>query len=112
MRPILERLGNYLPAATALALPTVFMPNAVDSFILPRASIVIAGACIGTGLALLVSGGPGLGQLRLPLIAAAAAALIAFIFSVSPSLSLAGAYTRYESLPVRLSYLGPLAVPV
>ncbi len=112
MRPILERLGNYLPAATALALPTVFMPNAVDSFILPRASIVIAGACIGTGLALLVSGGPGLGQLRLPLIAAAAAALIAFAFSVSWPLSLAGAYTRYESLPMRLSYLGLLAVPV
>ena len=74
MRPILERLGNYLPAAIALALPTVFIPNAVDSFILPRASIVIGGACIGAGLALLLPGGPGLGQLRLPLIAAAAAA--------------------------------------
>src|SRR5712692_7426923 len=112
MRPILERLGNYLPAAIALALPTVFIPNAVDSFILPRMSIVIAGACIGTGLALLLPGGPGLGQLRLPLIAAAAAALIAFAFSVSWPLSLAGAYTRYESLPVRLSYLGLLAMSV
>src|SRR5713226_1919752 len=112
MRPILERLGNYLPAAVALALPTVFIPNAVDSFILPRASIVIAGACIGTGLALLLPGGPGLGQLRLPLIAAAAVALIAFASSVSWPLSLAGAYTRYESLPMRLSYLGLLAVPV
>jgi O-antigen ligase len=112
MRPFLERLGNYLPAAIALALPIVFIPNAVDSFILPRASIVIAGACIGTGLALLLPGGPGLGQLRLPLIAAAAAALIAFAFSASWPLSLAGAYTRYESLPMRLSYLGLLAVPV
>jgi O-antigen ligase len=112
MRPFLERLGNYLPAAIALALPIVFIPNAVDSFILPRASIVIAGACIGAGLALLLPGGPGLGQLRLPLIAAAAAALIAFAFSVSWPLSLAGAYTRYESLPVRLGYLGLLAVPV
>ncbi len=112
MRPILERLGNYLPAAIALAVPTVFIPNTVDSFILPRASIVIAGACIGTGLALLVPGGPSLGQLRLPLLAAAAAALIAFVFSVSWPLSLAGAYTRYESLPMRLSYLGLLAVPV
>src|SRR5713101_1470034 len=111
MRPILERLGNYLPAAVALALPTVFIPNAVDSFILPRASIVIGGACVGTGLALLLPGGPGLGQLRLPLIAAAAVALIAFASSVSWPLSLAGAYTRYESLPVRLSYLGLLAVP-
>src|SRR6266852_5789929 len=112
MRPILERLGNYLPAAVALALPTVFIPNAVDSFILPRASIVIGGACVGTGLALLLPGGPGLGQLRLPLIATAAVALIAFASSVSWPLSLAGAYTRYESLPVRLSYLGLLAVPV
>jgi O-antigen ligase len=112
MRPILERLGNYLPAAIALALPTVFIPNAVDSFILPRASIVIAGACIGTGLAVLLPGGPGLGQLRVPLIVAAGAALIAFAFSVSWPLSLAGAYTRYESLPMRLSYLGLLAVPV
>jgi O-antigen ligase len=112
MRPILERLGNYLPAAVALALPTVFIPNAVDSFILPRASIVIAGACIGMGLALLVPGGPNLGPLRWPLLAAAAAALIAFAFSVSWPLSLAGAYTRYESLAMRLSYLGLLAVPV
>jgi O-antigen ligase len=75
-------------------------------------SIVIAGACIGTGLALLLPGRPGLGQLRLPLIAAGAAALIAFAFSVSWPLSLAGAYTRYESLPVRLSYLGLLATSV
>src|SRR5258708_4889941 len=112
MRPILERLGTYLPAAVALALPTVFIPNAVDSFILPRVSIVIAGACIGSGLALLIPGGPGLGPLRWPLIAAAAAALIAFAFSVSQPLSLAGAYLRYESVPVRLSYLGLLAVPV
>jgi O-antigen ligase len=111
MRPILERLGNYLPAAIALALPTVFIPNAVDSFILPRVSIVIAGACIGSGVALLNPGGPGLGPLRWPLIAAAAAALVAFAFSVSWPLSLAGSYTRYESLPVRLSYLGLLAVP-
>ena len=112
MRPILERLGTYLPAAIGLALPTVFIPNLIDSFILPRASIVIVGACIGTGLALLLPGGPGLGRLRLPLIAAAAAAVLAFAFSVSWPLSLAGAYTRYESLPIRLSYLGLLAVPV
>jgi O-antigen ligase len=61
---------------------------------------------------LLIPGGPGLGPLRWPLIAAAAAALLAFAFSVSWPLSLAGAYTRYESLPMRLSYLGLLAVPV
>ncbi|TMC00986.1 MAG: hypothetical protein E6J40_00560, partial [Chloroflexi bacterium] len=112
MRPILERLGSYLPAGIALAIPIVFIPNTTDEFILPRASIVIIGACLGAGLALLTSGGPGLGSLRLPLLAAAAAALLSFVFSVSWPLSLAGAYTRYESLPVRLSYLGMLAVPV
>ena len=112
MRPTLERLGNYLPAAIALALPTVFIPNAVDSFILPRAAIAIVGAGIGCGLALLLPGRATLGALRLPLIAAAAAALIAFAFSISWPLSLSGAYTRYESLPVRLSYLALLAMPV
>jgi O-antigen ligase len=112
MRPILERLGTYLPAAIALALPTVFIPNLYDEFILPRVSIVIVGACLGAGLALLLPGGRGLGSLRWPLIAAAAAALLAFAFSVSWPLSLAGAYTRYESLPVRLAYLGLLAAPV
>src|SRR5260370_40152990 len=112
MRPILERLGTHLPAAILLALPIVFIPSLIDSFILPRASIVIIGACIGTGLALLLPGGPGLGRLRLPLLAAVAAAILAFAFSVSWPLSLAGAYTRYESLPVRIGYLGLLAVPV
>jgi O-antigen ligase len=112
MRPILGRLGTYLPAAIAVALPTVFIPNLYDEFILPRASIVVAGACLGTGLALLLPGGRGLGPLRLPLLVAAVAALLAFAFSVSWPLSLAGAYTRYESLPVRLGYLALLAVPV
>jgi O-antigen ligase len=112
MRPLLERLGGFLPAAIALALPTVFIPVAVDAYILPRAAIVIAGAGIGVGLALLLPGGPGLGSLRAPLIAATAAALLAFAFSVSWPLSLIGSYTRYESLPIRLSYLGLLAAPV
>jgi len=112
VRPTLERLGTYLPAAIALALPIVFIPNLVDSFILPRASIVVIGACIGVGLALLLPGRPSLGKLRLPLLAAAVAALLAFAFSLSWPLSLAGAYTRYESLPMRLSYLALLAVPV
>jgi O-antigen ligase len=112
MRPILERLGSYLPAAVGVAIPVVFIPNFNDEFILPRVSVVIVGACLGTGLALLSPGGPGLGSLRLPLLAAAAAALLSFAFSVSWPLSMAGAYTRYESLPVRLSYLALLAVPV
>ena len=112
MKALLERLGGFLPAAIALALPTVFIPFAGDSYILPRASIVIAGAGLGCGLALLVPAGPGLGRLRLPLIAATAAAALAFAFSVSWPVSLEGSYTRYESLPIRLAYLGLLAVPV
>jgi O-antigen ligase len=112
LRALLERLGGFLPAAIALALPTVFIPIAVDSYILPRAAIVIAGAGLGCGLALLLPGRPGLGRLRLPLIAATAAALLAFAFSVSWPVSLEGSYTRYESLPIRLAYLGLLAVPV
>ena len=112
MRRLLERLGGFLPAAIALALPTVFIPFASDSYILPRASIVLAGAGLGCGLALLVPARPGLGRLRLPLIAAAAAAVLAFAFSVSWPVSLEGSYTRYESLPIRLAYLGLLAAPV
>jgi O-antigen ligase len=47
-----------------------------------------------------------LGRLRWPVLAATAAALTAFLFSISPPLSFAGSYSRYESLPVRISYLG------
>ncbi len=111
-RPVSERIGNWVPVVTAAALPTVFLPNVVDAYILPRASIVITAACLGTGLALLVPNRPGLGALRWPLVAAAAAAILAFAFSVSWPLSLIGGYTRYESLPMRLAYLGLLAVPV
>jgi len=112
MTPVAERLGGWLPVLVAAALPLVFLPNLVDAFILPRTSIVIAAACLGAGLALLIPARPGLGNMRLPVIAAAAAAVLAFAFSVSWPLSLIGGYTRYESLAVRLSYLGLLAVPV
>jgi O-antigen ligase len=112
MSPLLERLGGFLPAAIALLLPIVFLPVAVDSFILPRASLVIIGACLGAGLAVLVPGGPGLGRLRWPLLAAAGATILAFVFAVSWPLALAGSYTRYESLPIRIAYLGLLAAPV
>jgi O-antigen ligase len=112
MRPLLERLGGFLPAAVALALPTIFIPIAIDAYILPRAAVVIAGAGLGIGLALLLPRGPRLGTIRWPLIAAAAAALLAFAFSVSWPLSFIGSYTRYETLPIRLSYLGLFAAPV
>lgn len=112
MRPFLARLGSFLPPAVALGLPTAFVPVAVDEFILPRASIVILGACLGVGLALLMSRRPGLGELRLPVAAAVLVAVVAFAFSVSWPLSLIGSYTRYESLPMRLAYLGVLVTPV
>ena len=112
MTPVAARLGGWLPVLVAAALPVVFLPNLVDAFVLPRASIVIAAACLGTGLALLIPAKPGLGNMRPPLVIAVAAAVLAFAFSVSWPLSFAGSYTRYESLAVRLSYLGLLAVPV
>ena len=112
MRSVSTPLAGWFPALVALAIPTFFLPNLVDAFILPRASVVIAGACLGAGLAALVHGRPSLGALRWPLLAAAAAALLAFAFSSSWPLSLVGGYTRYESLPMRLAYLGLLAVPV
>ena len=101
----------------AVAIPVAFVPTSnnfpfVDAYILPRASLVIAGACLGTGMALLVPDRSPLGPLRWPLVAAAAAALLAFAFSASWPLSAIGSYTRYESLPMRLAYLGLLAVPV
>lgn len=112
MGSLLGRLGGYLPAAVALAVPTVFLPLAEDSFILPRVSIVVAGACVGVGLALLAPGGPGLGAQRWPLVAAALAAVMAFALSISWPLSFAGSYSRYESLPVRIAYLGLFASAV
>jgi O-antigen ligase len=112
MRLFLGRLGEYFPAALALTLPTAFLPAAEDSFILPRASLVIGGACLGAGLALLTPVRPRLGGLKWPLYAAAGAAILAFVFSVSWPLSFAGSYTRYESLPIRFAYLGLLAVAV
>jgi O-antigen ligase len=109
VRPFLGRLGGYLPAAIALALPVAFLPAAEDSFILPRASIVIIGACLGAGLALIVPSVVRLETMRWPLAATAAAAILAFVFSISWPLSLAGSYTRYESLPMRIAYLGLFA---
>ena len=112
MNTFFQRLGNWFPVVVAVAVPTVFIPNLVDAYILPRASLVIAGACLGTGIALLIPERRPLGALSWPLIAAVAAALLAFAFSVSWPLSAIGGYTRYESLPMRLAYLGLLAVPV
>ena len=82
----------------------MFIPISVDAYVLPRASLTLAGG----GLLLaagLIAGRRALGPLRLAVLAAAVAAVAAGLLSVAPSLSLAGAYSRYESLPVRLAYL-------
>ena len=105
----LDRFSGYFPAVLATALPVVFLPIAGDSYVLPRASLVVAGACLGVGMALVLGRYGRLGALTWPLVASAVAALLAFAFSVSIPLSVGGSYARYESLPVRLSYLGLLA---
>jgi O-antigen ligase len=112
LRHLLERFGGLIPSLVALTLPVASIPIASDSYILPRASIVIAGACLGLGLGVLLPERSGLGSLRWPLVAAAAAALLAAAFSISWPLSLAGAYTRYESMPMRLAYVGLAASTV
>ena len=112
MRHFLERLGGLIPSLVALTLPATSIPIASDSYILPRASIVIAGACLGLGIAALLTDRPSLGALRWPLLGAAVAALLAFAFSVSWPLSIIGSYTRYESMPMRLAYLGLAASTV
>jgi O-Antigen ligase len=112
MRALLERTGGFLPTLLALTLPLLFLPSLSDSYILPRASLVIAGACLGVALAAVAPGGPGLGDWRWPLAGAAGAAMLALAFSVSWPLGLAGSYTRYESLPMRLAYLGLAAAAV
>ena len=81
----------------------VWLPGAVDLFILPRAALVV-----GFGALLLGLGLPGPRGLRLPLLALALAAVLAAAFSINPWLSIAGAYTRYESVVVRLAYVGLL----
>ena len=80
---------------------------AVDGFILPRAALTLGGgaALFGAGL---VWGRRSLGRLGPPAVAVAVAAVIAGALSVAPNLTLVGAYGRYESLPMRLAYLGLL----
>jgi O-antigen ligase len=86
-------------------LPILFIPISVDAYVLPRVSLALAagGVLAGAGL---VAGRRSLGALRWPVVAVAAAAVLAAALSVAPAVSVAGAYGRYESLPVRLAYLG------
>lgn len=103
-----ERLWRLLPAAYALAAPVVFLPNSVvDAYILPRTALALL---FGAGLgALALRRSAGRSPLAWAGVAVAVAAVLAALLSVNADLSLAGAYTRYESLPLRLAYLGLFA---
>ncbi|MFZ0217974.1 MAG: O-antigen ligase family protein [Candidatus Dormiibacterota bacterium] len=99
------RIAAWLPAVTAGLLPVFWLPFAVDSFILPRAALA------ETGAGLLFAAGictthRRLGRFTWAALACAGAAILAAIFSTAPVPSLVGAYGRYESLPMRLAYLG------
>jgi hypothetical protein len=94
-----------VPAAYAGFTPVLFIPFSVDAYILPRVGLtLLSGAALfGLGLA---AGTGQLGGLRWPALGVALAAVLAAIVSIAPNLSLIGEYSRYESLPVRLAYLG------
>jgi cytochrome c-type biogenesis protein CcmH/NrfG len=103
-RTLIDRFGWVLPATMALGIPVLFDPQASDGFILPRVSLLIAGAGV-TLLLRLRSGGDGFGSLGLPAVAVAAAALVACVLSVNVPVSAVGAYERYDGLIVCVSYL-------
>ncbi len=98
-----------LASTYAGAAPVVFLPILVDAYVLPRVGLAIlfGGLLFGLGAVVAARRGPALGPaMGVAVGAVAAAAALACLFSINPSLSLAGAYSRYESLVVRLAYLG------
>jgi len=94
-----------LAPAVAFLVPTLFIPISVDAYVLPRAGLTLAGGGLLAGVGLLVGRRP-LRALRVPVLAAVLAAALAALLSVAPIVSLVGTYGRYESLPVRLAYIG------
>jgi O-antigen ligase len=105
---LIDRYSWVLVAALALGVPVIFDPAGADGYLVPRASLLIAGA----GLAAVVrlwSRAPALGDIGSPALAVAAAAVLACVFSVSVPLSAVGAYERYGGAVVRLAYLGVFA---
>lgn len=111
-----RRLSEAWPALLAGLFPVLFIPAAVDAYILPRVVLLVVGGGVGLTVCLLRRGdahGTGtLGGLRLPAIAVSIAALLALITSVSFWASLAGEYLRYESAVVRIGYVVVFAVTV
>jgi len=94
-----------LAPAVAFLVPTLFIPISVDAYVLPRASLTLAGGGLLAAAGMLVGRRP-LHALRVPVLAAVLAAALAALFSIAPIVSLVGTYGRYESLPVRLAYIG------
>ena len=89
-------------------MPTLFIPVLVDAYVLPRAALTFAGGGLLVAAGLL-SGRRSLGPLLWPALAVVVAAGLAAVFSIAPIVSLVGTYARYESLPMRLAYIGLLA---
>ncbi len=100
----MKRAATWLPASVAFLVPTLFIPISVDAYVLPRASLTLAGGGLLLGAGLL-GGRRSLGGLRWPVVGVGLAALLAGLFSTAPAVSLVGTYARYESLPMRLGYL-------
>lgn len=90
-----------------------FLPVAVDGYVLTRVTVLFVGVALGVALCFFRPRGSLLelfDPLPVPALALAAAALGAMAVSVSPWVSLAGQYLRYESAPVRLAYLALFGV--
>lgn len=100
-----DRVREWLPAVVVGLLPVIWFPWMVDSFILPRAAVAETGAGLLVGAGLLW-GRSRTGVLGWALLACAVVAGLAAAFSADPLVSLVGAYSRYESLPMRWAYCG------
>jgi O-antigen ligase len=105
---LVERHGWLLAAALALGVPVLFDPQASDGYLVPRTSLLVAGAGLAA-IARCWSRAPALGDLRAPALAVAAAAVLACVLSVSVPLSAVGAHERYDGVVVRIAYLGAFA---
>ena len=51
MRQALGQVGEVLPAVVAALFPVLFIPTLTDAYVLPRASLAVAGGCLLAGWA-------------------------------------------------------------
>jgi len=78
VRHALGRVGELLPPVVAALFPVLFIPTLTDAYVLPRASLAVAGGCLLAGWGLAASG-RGLGGLGRAALAVAAAAILAAV---------------------------------